>query len=294
MITHWEVNRLLGKVKSWKTERFNVLEYKFGEPVYQSVSKETYFFSPFGFIQSSTSSYSSEYYNYSFEEEYKYLNEEMGLVENRKYQRMSDNKLTEIVQEFQYDSLDRKKQRMHRNLTTGVDELQIWSYEEGQERIAEYDENSELSNLQIRKFDSFQNLISDITYDKDGKLKNGNFSTYDKGELVKDSAVFKFSSSKDVAVYEYDRIGRIKLIKRFEIDSNESASGLQGSLINYESSNFNDSYTLKEFKGDVSIITEKYRFEIKTDSFGNITEKVKINIDTNSIMEKELFEYQYY
>lgn len=292
--TAWEANNLLGRVKSWQTEIFDATDYKFGEPVYVSKYQSAYLFNAYGFVQSSKSTFTSEYYNNNFEEEMVYLDEELGLVQKRNYKSVSDNSVYEFFQEFQYDSLNRNKQKTHRNLITGDVELSKWDYQEGQARITSYDENMELLKVQIEKYDSYKNLISNVTYNKDGELERGSYRTYDEDDMIKDSIIIQYSFGRVINTIKYDKIGRIEYLENYELEENGSISDLKGSYIEYDSNNFHSSHTIKEFKGDNSVILQKYRVEIKTDIVGNKTEEVKVNADTNRIVEKTLFTHQYY
>jgi hypothetical protein len=292
--TAWEANHLLGEVKSWQTETFDVSDYKFGEPVYVKQYQSTTLFNPYGFVKTSESTFTSKYYNNNFEEEMIYINEELGLIKERKYKSITDDESSEFFQEFQYDSLNRRRQRIHRNLITMDEKFSKWDYQDGQERITDYDENMNLSEVQIKKFDENHNIISDVTYNKDGELERGSYFSYDRDELFKDSIVLQYSFGKYVNTHSYDRVGRLVYQESYEIEEDGSISDLEGSFVEYDSNDLYTSHVIKEFKGDKSIILQKYRVEIKTDGVGNRTEEIKVNTDTNRIVEKQLFTYQYY
>jgi len=292
--TFWEANFLLGKVKMIQTESFDVPEYKFGEPNYVLQSQGVYLINSFGFLKSSNTTFTSQYYNSQSEEEIKYINKELGLMENRKFKRISDGDTNEFYQEFQYDSLNRRRQRIHRNLITGDEELSKWEYQDGQERITDYDENMNLSEVQIKKYDTYHNVISDVTYNKDGELERGSYYSYERDDLFKDSIVSQYSFGKYVNIHSYDKVGRLVYQESYELEEDGSISDFEGSFIEYDSNNLQASHTIKEFKGNNSIILQKYRVEIKTDRVGNKTEIIKVNTDTNRIVEKQLITYQYY
>lgn len=293
-LTAWETNQLLGEVKLWQTETFDVSDYKFGEPVYVSQYQSTTLFNPYGYVQSSRSTYTSKYYNNNFEEEMVYLDEELGLIKERRYKNITDGKSNVFYQEFQYDSLNRRRQRTHRNLITNDEEFSKWDYQNEQERITDYDKNMNLLRVHIKKYDDYHNTISDVAYDEDGELKRGVYFSFERSELVKDSMVFQYSFGKYVNVNSYDWVGRLVYQESYELEDDGSISDFEGSFIEYDTNNLHTSHIIKKFKGDKSVILQKYKVEIKTDPVGNITEKIKINADTKRIVEKELFTYQYY
>jgi hypothetical protein len=292
--THLENQGLKGKVKSYVSKSYEVNGYEFGEPKFELRSTDITNFNIYGYVTESESKYQSEYYNDYFKESYEYSNPKSGIILIRRYENTRDNEQKYFIQNFTYDTISNKViERKTVNEKENTSTSYIYSYDENQVRISEYNNNTnELVSLTIEKLDNKGGLISSIDYDDEGveddekhivKLQNG---------FMKDSSVFRFSDKRiyNISVVTFDNLGREVKYKRYEDDLNEN----EGYTIEYDNSDMNSSFTKKEFKRNEDLIFKKIRVDKKYDDLGNVIEIQKLNLDSNKLEEKTVVEITYY
>lgn len=281
-----------GKVKTYESKSYEVLEYEFGQPVYDLYFTYKNNYNEYGFIVDGMSNYESEYYNSLFRENFEYSNPELGLISKREYESVRDEEKDSYTQSFKYDSISNKLiQRRTLNIETNTSELTNINYESGEVRITRYDDSSnELKGIRIEKLDDKETLISSTEYDKDGKALDETHILKLKNGVSKDSTINRFQDGDIyyISVRTFDK--HLREIKYIEYDEDE----VDGYIIEYDNDNKYSSYTKQEFSGLQEVIIKKLKVQMTLDEAGNIVEELTMNLDNNQIESKIVKNYTYY
>lgn len=281
-----------GKVKTYESKTYEVVEYEFGQPVYDLYFTYKYNYNEYGFKVDGMSNYESEYYNSLFRENFEYSNPELGLISKREYESVRDEEKDSYTQSFKYDSISNKLiQRRTLNIETKTSELTNINYESGEVRITRYDDSSnELKGIRIEKLDDKETLISSTEYDKDGKALDETHILKLKNGVSKDSTINRFQDGDIyyISVRTFDK--HLREIKYIEYDEDE----VDGYIKEYDNDNKYSSYTKQEFSGLQEVIIKKLKVQMTLDEAGNIVEELTMNLDNNQIESKIVKNYTYY
>ena len=293
--TGWEYYNLSGKVKRLEKREGVVVEYKFGEPVFEQEASTIVDFNEFGFITKIQNTSSKKYDYIESERVMSYDNPKAGYRKKESFKGISyDGTNREYYFLNEYDTISKRiTTRKSVDAITKEEEISVWEYKKKENRISKYNNDGELIQLEIENFSSQPQ--SNIFYDGKGDVSYEYYTFKNGNLLAKDSTVFYFSDDASAYANSYDKSERLINSKRyiFKIKDNSIEDAGETTYV-YESSSKNSSYNLREYNDLNKTLKNEYRFQKNLDEMGNVIEEFKINMATNKIEEGISYTINYF
>ncbi len=305
-INDLEKNRFIGKINFIETTNYEVVEHKFGKPIFEKRYSKKDLYNNFGYRTKYNFIYTSKYANSLDSTLISYHEPSIGLVSRiikhneTDYPEFNEKSILTSSQIFTIDSISNKitssetidvtngesyfnKSNKLSDLKRKPEIIKSYKYNHNEDRVSSYEKNS-LKELEIINYDTKGRIIKNVKYDKAGNETYGNYRNYIKDVIARDSTVNK--SGKETTVTNFDSFGRVK-----SINSNKISYNLK---YQYDNDNINSSFNIFEVSRKDSTTIKKKRIEITVDEIGNVLEKVKTNLDSKKIIEKTIYKYKYY
>ena len=299
---------LIGKINLIEVTNYEVVEYKFGKPIFEKRYSQKEIFNKSGYTTKYNFIYTSKYVNRLDSTSITYYNPSLGLaskiIEHSETQYPPDkeksiltlsqifiidsisNKITKSIttditkRKFYYDEYTNKRLS---DLKRNPEIIKNFIYNPNEDRISSYERNS-LKELEVIKYDKKGRVSRTTKYDENGNENYENYLYYNKDIIVRDSTIKK--KDKETTIFDFDSFGRV-----VNASSNKLTYDFK---YQYDSNNINSSFDILTTSKENSTTQKKERVEVTLDSIGNVVEKVKTNMDTKKIVEKTKFKYKYY
>ena len=298
----------IGKINLIEVTNYEVVEYKFGKPIFEKRYSKKEIFNKSGYTTKYNFIYTSKYVNSLYSTLITYHIPSLGLVskiiEHSETQyppdkeksiltlsqifiidsisnKITNSKTTDITdRKFYYDEYTNKRLS---DLKRNPEIIKNFIYKPNEDRVSSYERNS-LKELEVIKYDKKGRVLRTTKYDENGNENYENYLYYNKDIIVRDSTIKK--KDKETTIIDFDSLGRV-----VNTSSNKIPYDFK---YQYDNNNINSSFDILKISRENSITLKKERVEVTLDSIGNIVEKVKTNMDTKKIVEKTNFKYKYY